>query len=122
MNGPANHVSRPLCLKLHDPDVQHAFLHNLDVEVFSEAGDVRLRIMRGRDSEARVFLVIEDVSSGCELDAVLLTKDQARVLWKSVLTAIGSLKLGHSVVLKGRQFSVAEARRIVTALAAYTEE
>ena len=114
-------VARPLALKLHDAEVQHAFLHNLDVEVFSEAGDVRLRIMRGRDSEARVFLVVEDVSTSLELDAVLLTKDQARVLWKNIQAAIGSLKLGHSVVLKGRRFSVGEARRIVTALAAYTE-
>lgn len=115
-------VARPLALRLHDPDVQHAFLHNLDVEVFSEAGDVRLRIMRGRDSEARVFLVVEDISSGQELDGVLLDKDQARMLWKNIRTAIGSLKLGHSVVLKGRYFSVGEARRIVAALAAYTEE
>ena len=116
------HVARPLSLKLHDPDVQNAFLHNLDVEVFSEAGDVRLRIMRGRDSEARVFLIVENVATGEELDGVLLNKDQARVLWKNIRDQIGSLKLGHSIVLKGRQFSVGESRRLVTALAAYTEE
>lgn len=116
------HVARPLALKLHDPDVQHSFLHNLDVEVFSVAGDVRLRIMRGRDSEARVFLVCEDVSTGAELDAVLLTRDQARVLWKNIQNNLRGLKLDHAIVLKGRLFSVGESRRIVTALAAYTEE
>lgn len=114
--------ARPLCLKLHDAAVQDAFLHNLDVEIFSEQADVRLRVMRGRDSEARVFLVIEDVATKRELDAVLLNKDQARVLWRNVLKAIGSLKLGQSIVLKGRQFSVGESRRLVAALAAYTEE
>jgi hypothetical protein len=119
MNG---YAVPPLCLKLHDPDVQHTFLHNLDCEVFSEAADVRLRVMRGRDPEDRVFLVVEDVASGAELDGVLLDKNQARILWKNVVKAIGSLKLGHSIVLKGRQFSVGEARRLVTALAAFTEE
>ena len=114
--------ANPLCFKLHDPAVQDAFLHNLDVEVFSERGDVKLRIMRGRDSEARIFLVVEDVSTGAELDAVLLNKDQARRVWKNVLAAMKSLKLGHSIVLKGRQFSVGDARRIVAAMAAYTEE
>ena len=115
-------VARPLSLRLNDAAVQDAFLHSLDCEAVSECGSVTMRVMRGRDTAARVFMCIDATETGERIDAVLLDKAQAAFLWSRLLAEIGSLKIGHSVVIRGVQFSVREARWIATALSKFLEE
>jgi hypothetical protein len=109
-------AGRPLSLSLADSNVQDIFLHTLDCEATSQCGAVRLRVMRSRDTAARVFLCVDRTATGERIDSVLLDKSQATYLRDGITRAVGSLKSWQSVVLRGVQFSAREATRVATAL------
>ena len=115
-------VARPLALQLHDPDVQHAFLHSLDVSVLSADGSVALRVMRGRDTGARVFLCVDGTAKKERLDSVLLDKTQAAFLRNNIAIHLLSLKKDHDIILRGVAFKAREAQRVVEALTRFVEK
>ena len=113
---------RPLSLTLADAAVQDVFLHTLDCEVTSVCGSIRLRVMRPRETGERVFLCIDRTATHDPIDSVMLDKAQAAYLRAGIVKAVGSLKIGHSVVLRGVQFAVREANAVAKSLAEFLEE